>query len=112
MNFQPGQLDRQVVLKERTYTTDALGGRVPFNNTVATVWAMVEELGGEEKAAGRDQLAERRLRVTIRYYSGLKNTWLLEYGGELYEIVETPVEINRRQWHQIVCRRTGEQTYA
>lgn len=112
MTIDPGKFDRRIFLMSRSYSADGVGGEVYSSSLEATVWAQVEEQGGVEKAAGRDLIAEKRLKVTIRYYSGFSGDWTIIHDGEGYDIVEAPVELGRRQYLQFVCRRTGEHANA
>ena len=110
--IQAGELDRQVVLQSSTTTKSSVGHLVHTWSTVDTVWARVREKAGEEKQQGRDVVHKRRLEVIIRYYTGLQNTWRLQYQGVNFQILGAPVELNRRQWMQITCEQIGETTSA
>lgn len=61
-----GELDQRVTLQSLGYTTDAGGGRVETWSTVATVWAKVTPMGGQERLHAAQLESPANYRVTIR----------------------------------------------
>ncbi len=60
---------------------DGAGGADMGWDGGATVWANVEERGGDERAAGERLAARARLRVTIRYRAGVTAEMRLLWNG-------------------------------
>jgi len=111
-DLQCGALDRRITLKSATESIGPTGQRTISWTSEATVWAKVEHAAQEESLRDRDAVAVERLTMTIRYYSGLANTWAVTYAGRHYTLTGAPREIGRRQWHQFECEYVGETSHA
>lgn len=83
-----GDLDRRITLESLSQTKDAEGGMVDSWPAVATVWAKVAHLSGNERRATSHggQAAEARTEFTIRYRSGLNAKMRVSYSGKIYNI--------------------------
>jgi SPP1 family predicted phage head-tail adaptor len=110
--IQPGQLDRLITLQSPTHSVDSVGQPSSAYSTAGTVWAKIEQTGAEEPRDGVDVTARERIKVTIRYVSGLANTWRLVHDSRTYRIVGAPREIGRRQWQEITAEHIGVFTSA
>ncbi|MBX3504892.1 MAG: phage head closure protein [Parvibaculum sp.] len=66
-----GGMRERVTLQSPLLTADGAGGANIAWEDEATVWAKVEELGGDERVTGERLAARARLRLTIRYREGL-----------------------------------------
>lgn len=66
-----GEMRERVTLQSPLLEADGAGGATIAWEDEATVWAKVEELGGDEHASGERLAARTRLRLTIRYREGL-----------------------------------------
>lgn len=111
-DFQPGALDRQITLQAPTYTKDGTGQDVVSWTSVATVWAHARQLRAKEQVSGSDEVQSEQVLFTVRWYSGLANTWQLLYEGRQYRIIGAPREIGRRHWQQITAEHVGVYTSA
>ena len=63
-----GQLNKQITIQQRTQTKDAEGGMVDtWSNFAVDIWAKVNNLSGNERAATRQggQVLEARTEFTI-----------------------------------------------
>lgn len=69
--MNPGKLDERVRLKRITETADATGQLQPTESILATVWANVEELTGDERVITDKMGAMMSHKITIRDYDGL-----------------------------------------
>ncbi|WP_421863767.1 phage head closure protein [Parvibaculum sp.] len=66
-----GEMRERVTLQSPSRTPDGAGGaEVTWTNS-APVWAKVEDRGGSERLAGERLAAGTKLRLTIRYRSGI-----------------------------------------
>ena len=83
-----GDLNRRVTLESLVQTKDAEGGMVDSWSAVATVWAKVANLSGNERRASSHggQVAEARTEFTIRYRAGLNAKMRVSYAGKIYNI--------------------------
>ncbi len=85
--INPGELNKQVVLKKRAATADAGGFRAASTTTIGTVWAKVTPAYGSEGWTAGILLAEKPTTVLIRYNAQLDETCLVAIEGVDYEIV-------------------------
>jgi len=81
-----GQMRERVTLQAPVRTPDGAGGGDVTWTESATVWAKVEERGGDERAAGERLAAEARFRVTIRYRSGVTAEMRALWNGRALDI--------------------------
>ena len=84
-----GQLNKQITIQQRTTTKDAEGGMVDtWTNFAVDIWAKVNNLSGNERAATRQggQALEARTEFTIYYLSGVTNEMRVVCNGENYNI--------------------------
>jgi SPP1 family predicted phage head-tail adaptor len=81
-----GALRRRLVLEGPVATPDGLGGATQAFVTLASVWARVEWLGGEERwRLGRPEQAATH-RITLRWRAGLDAGQRLRDGARLFDI--------------------------
>lgn len=102
--MNPGRLRHRVTIESSAVSTpDGLGGGTRTTSTVATVWARVEPLRGDERqiaAALRGQVTHR---VTIRYRADVTASMRLVWQGHTLAIreVKQPDAISR--WLELYC---------
>ena len=82
-----GKRRHRGILQSRVETRGAAGGYVTTWSTEATVWISIEPLSGSEYTAIQQTQNEASVRITMRYYSGLDETWRVVNGGRAYDIV-------------------------
>jgi SPP1 family predicted phage head-tail adaptor len=109
--MNPGKLDRLISIQELTTSVDSYGGHTnTFNNPVLTP-AHMSIQGGGRKQSGLSGY-EYNIVFTIRYKSGITpETHRIQYDGQKYDILVV-MEMSRRQWLKIVCKRTTHQNDA
>lgn len=72
--------------------------------TVATVWAAIEPLRGNEYFAAFAEQAEVTTRIRIRYREGIDRTMIVKYGDIEFEILHIiHPEMNRIEL-QLMCK--------
>ncbi|MFL5731459.1 MAG: phage head closure protein [Cytophagaceae bacterium] len=101
-----GQFDRKITIESITGGRSASGGQVKTWTTVATPWAMVDDLnnrvdGNEKYEAGRET-AIGKTKFTIRYRTGLDAKMRILYEGAYYNI-RAFNELGRRQFLEIMA---------
>jgi SPP1 family predicted phage head-tail adaptor len=91
-----GELDRRLILKQKTVSRDAWNHPVATFTTLATVWGKkLDRLAGE--AVGENQLvATNRTEFTIRYRTDVTEDMIIEYDSENYYVTGTK-EIGRKE---------------
>jgi len=101
-----GELTERVVIQTSTTSPDAYGGRSDSWGTLATVWANVRPLSGQEAlvAAGVKPEALTRYEVTIRYRSDVTPLMRLSWGSRTLWI-ESVTEAGRQmqEWTVLQC---------
>jgi SPP1 family predicted phage head-tail adaptor len=95
--MKPGNLRNRVTLQQLTRTDDGAGGYTETWTGVATVWADVYPLKGNERYEAQQVQANLSHRVTIRYRTGVEPSMRLLYGTRTLtiEAVIDPEERHR-----------------
>lgn len=85
---QAGKLDQRVTLQGVNVTRGTSGGVVKGWADIATVWAAVRHLSGNERqvSSAGGQVAEARTEITIRYRAGITAQMRVLYRGAVYNI--------------------------
>ena len=93
-----GQLDRQVEIKEGTFTQDSYGELIRSVSTLATVWAKFEFKGGKAGFEADDFGGTEKAMVTIRYRTDLilSPKHYIEYNSKKY-FIRSIQEIGRKE---------------
>lgn len=93
-----GKLDRQVVIKEGSFTQNAYGEEVRSVSTLATVWAKFEFKGGKAGFEADAFSGTEKAMVTIRYRTDLKISpkHYIEYNSKNY-FIRSIQEIGRKE---------------
>ncbi len=86
MPLRAGQLDRRITLQRPVPTRDSYGAELVAWQDLATVWAKVEPMGGDEGFRADQPTARQVTRFTIRYRAGVAPAMRVLYGGETYDI--------------------------
>jgi SPP1 family predicted phage head-tail adaptor len=105
----PGRLDRQITLLQRTLTRDTSGSAVESWQGVALLWAEVKETTAREFFASQQKTSEVSRVFIIRYRDGIdSHSHRVLYRGESHDI-DSVVEIGRREGLELRAthRRTG-----
>lgn len=97
-----GKLRDRVSIQTRSKTTAANGETISTYATVATRWAQVEEQGGQEITQANQQVAQKSVKVTLRYYSGLSAQHRFLFGSRVLNIQSVTADQDR-VWHTAMC---------
>jgi SPP1 family predicted phage head-tail adaptor len=101
--MRAGRLRHRCILQSKTYTQDAYGAEVVTFSTEATVWGAIEPLSGKEFFSQDSVQAEARVRIVIRYYSGVLTTWRVKHEGLLYDIKHVQNQDTRDRTMELMC---------
>ena len=85
--IRSGALRHRVTLQAPVITQDEFGGPITTWTTVATLWALVESLGGNELVVARQVFAQGDYKVMIKYYAGITNKHRFQFGGMNLDII-------------------------
>ena len=102
--IRAGQLRDLVMLQQPVEKTARDGERVTVWEDVGQVWAKVWAVGGHEYLTSREQHADATIKVTIRYYHGLDNTWRIKIDDRILDFVHVVDFQGKRRVQQILCR--------
>lgn len=101
--MRAGDLDRRVTIQQRTLATNEYGEAVETWSPVATVWAQVQPLRGQERFAAQQHDARVDTRFRLRWRTGIgPATHRLQHGDDVYEITAV-LEIGRREGLEILA---------
>lgn len=89
-NEHIGNLNRRVTIYEPTYVRNELGAATPRWSTLATVWAEVLPVSGNEVQDADRTTAVKKMRFRVRTQSsaGVKEQMVIRYQSEDYDITE------------------------
>jgi len=82
-------MNRRVIIERATETTDAEGGIAQTWATVATVWATIQPLRGDERTSADVVAAETTHKMFMRYSSSLSALTpkdRIKYGSRVFDI--------------------------
>ncbi len=98
-----GKLRHRVTIQQLVNTDDGAGGSIETWQNVATVWAAIEPLRGNERYAAQQVQSTLTHKVTIRYREGIKPQMRLTYKGRIFDI-ESVIDIEERHhWLELFC---------
>lgn len=85
--IRAGQLSSRVVIESSTTADNEFGEAVPTWSTLATVWAQVETMKGDEKMASGAERTESPVVFTMRHRSDVTtDTTRLSHDSAIYDI--------------------------
>ena len=102
--MQAGKLDRQIVLKSYAETKDDFGGISETYADVATVWADVIDLRGNQFFAAQQVNSNITTKFRIRYRSDIDAKWRIGFKGKEYDIIGVPIEVGRNETLEIMAK--------
>ena len=97
-----GRRRRRLAVLAPVETPDSLGGASIVHGPVGFVWAEIEALSGDERAAGERLESAVQLRVTVRWRADLEADWRFADGARIYGIRALFDPDGRRR--HLVCR--------
>lgn len=99
-----GQLRHRLEIQEQRSVRDEWGNQVSEWFTVATAWAAIEPIRGEEYWAAGAQRGETIHRVTMRYVPGVTPEHRLLFGDRILEIESTLNLEERSRLLELLCK--------
>jgi SPP1 family predicted phage head-tail adaptor len=108
--MRAGRLRHRLVLQSQTETRDAHGAAVIAFTTEATVWGGIEPLSGREYFAQQQIQNEVSVRIVIRFYSGLDESWRVVNNGKVYSILSVINENERDRMMTLMCSKGVKET--
>lgn len=111
--MRSGRLRHRLALQQSTETREPAGGFTLTWATTATVWGGIEPLSGREYTSIAQTQNEERVRVVIRFYTGLDESWrILDTGDSPNTVytIHTIINENKRDREMILMCSEGVQT--
>jgi SPP1 family predicted phage head-tail adaptor len=105
--MRAGKMDRRVTIQSNTTSRNSYGEETDSWSTLATVWAEVRHLRGDEKFLAKAVTTEKVITVRIRYRSDVTTQNRLVWESNNYDITEV-AEIGRREGLEITAERIGD----
>jgi len=100
-----GRYRHRVTLQARTVTRSATGAEVVTWVDIATVWASVEDLRGQEFLAAQKESTEVTTRIRLRQYrAGLRADMRAVLGSRTFDILAVLDPTGRRRELELMCR--------
>lgn len=103
--MRSGRLRHRLTLQSKTTTQDAYGAAVVSWVDQGTVWGAIEPLSGKEYFAQEQVQSEARVRIVMRYKSGINTTWRVKHDGLYYDIEEVINHDLRNRMITIMARQ-------
>ena len=110
--MRSGRLRHRLILQSKAETRDSYGATLITWDTVATVWGAIEPLSGKEYFAQQEVQSESKVRIVIRYYSGVLPSWRVSHGGLYYDIEDVLNHDTRNRQLTLMCRQGVSETGA
>jgi len=86
-HIQPGELNRQVIVEQRSTTRGTMGEEIDSWTTYKRIWSKVLPIRGQEAAIARRETGKLETKFWFRYFSGLTLKMRLNMGGRYFDIV-------------------------
>ena len=100
---QAGQLDRRILLRNFTESTDTFGQEVKTYRDLAYVWANVKEKIGSEGEEGDMIASTKKVEFIIRYRTDVDEEMRISYNSNTYKIQAIQSADARKAFLKIVC---------
>lgn len=101
--MRAGDLDRKITIESRTESRSATGAATYTWAALATVWAKVKPVRGQEYFAAQQVNAQIDAVFTIYYRADITRTMRINYGGEYYDIQDI-AELGRGEGLELYAR--------
>ncbi len=104
---RPGDLRRRITIEQPLRVDDEGGTATVTWQAVASVWARIEGLGGDEALNADADRAHARVRVTMRYRNDVTPGMRIIVAGSVHDIVSAQDQDGRRRWLVCTCEVSG-----
>ena len=104
--MNPGDLRNQITIQQKALPVaqDSTGQETPTWSTVATVWASIEPLRGQEFLEATRLQADIDVRIRIRYRPGLKPAMQVLHDNRILQIMAIIHVKEHRRELQLMCK--------
>ena len=103
--MRAGRLRHRLQLYSKEYTQNSYGEAITTITLQGTVWGAIEPLSGKEYFAQQQVQAEAEVRIVLRFYSGIDESWVIKHDGKYYDIVDVLNHEERDRMLTVMCRQ-------
>lgn len=111
MTLSSGSLSRRIRIERRVAGTDAAGQPLDTWELVAELWASVKGQTGmgviRERLQDNVEASINAYSFRIRFREDLDAGMRVVYGGRPYDIKQVRLDLDRREWTDLVCEQGG-----
>ena len=111
MKIRAGRLRHRLTLQSKSETRDAYGSAIISWVDEVTLWGAIEPLSGKEYFSQSSVQAESKVRIVIRFYSGISTTWRVKNDGLYYDIKDVLNENSRDRMLVLMCSEGVTEDY-
>lgn len=86
--MRSGRLRHRLLLQSKVEARDSYGAVIITWSDEATVWGAIEPLSGQEYLSQSQVQAEAKVKITIRFYSGVTTEWRVKHDAKYYDLVD------------------------
>ena len=104
--IQPGELNRQVVVEQRSTTRGTMGEEIDSWTTYKKVWCKVLPGRGQEAAIARRETGRLETKFWCRYFAGLHQKMRLNMGGRYFNILSIANLDERNRFLEVTAVET------
>ena len=99
-----GNLDRRIQLGTFTTAKNLSGEDVRTWTYANPIWSEVKQVSGSEGFEADQKVGEQLTEFTIRYRTGIAQTWQILYNADTYTI-QSVLEIDRKKYLKIIAKK-------
>ena len=104
--MNPGDLDRRIVIKRQTTTTQNNGERKVSLEAYATRWASVKYKNGKEGEEADEITSVQDVIFTVRHDANIDTTYVVSYNSKDHDI-QSVNPMGRKDFLQLYTRLTS-----
>lgn len=104
--LEAGRLRHRVEIQRAHDVQDAFGEPVKAWNTVATVWAAVEPMTGDERFRSDQETAERPVRILMRHRADVTVKHRIKFGSRLFDVQSVTDPGFQAAMLELICEET------
>ncbi len=107
MTIQAGKYRHRITISQAPTdaSRDTFGGRKGAGSVLATVWAELQDWGGEETSEGRRETADVVTKFKIRYRADVTPAMTVSFEGDTYNLLSVLDFDGTRRELVLNCRK-------
>lgn len=102
-----GKLKKRLTIQYQSTTQDSYGADTVTWTELDTVWGKITPLLGREYFAAQQIHSEAKLKISIRYRTGIDTTMRVKYGNRYFYILEMQNVEERGEELLFLCKEVA-----